>query len=46
MIKLGRTQLQDAVPMTLGQEFQAFAKTPREDIARLGRSPPSSMKSI
>lgn len=25
IIKMGRTQLQDAVPMTLGQEFQAFA---------------------
>lgn len=36
IIKLGRTQLQDAVPMTLGQEFQAFATTLREDVARLG----------
>ena len=25
VIKMGRTQLQDAVPMTLGQEFAAFA---------------------
>lgn len=25
VIKMGRTQLQDAVPMTLGQEFEAFA---------------------
>ena len=25
VIKMGRTQLQDAVPMTLGQEFHAFA---------------------
>ncbi|WP_431683757.1 aspartate ammonia-lyase [Kitasatospora sp. KL5] len=25
VVKLGRTQLQDAVPMTLGQEFGAFA---------------------
>ena len=24
-IKMGRTQLQDAVPMTSGQEFNAFA---------------------
>ena len=32
--KLGRTQLQDAVPMTLGQEFAAFATTLREDVAR------------
>ena len=35
IIKLGRTQLQDAVPMTLGQEFKAFASTLREDVARL-----------
>mgnify|MGYP001766025366 CR=1 FL=1 len=33
--KLGRTQLQDAVPMTVGQEFRAFAATLREDVARL-----------
>ncbi|MDP2877580.1 MAG: lyase family protein, partial [Holophaga sp.] len=34
-IKMGRTQLQDAVPMTLGQEFEAFAVTTGEDIDRL-----------
>lgn len=33
--KLGRTQLQDAVPMLLGQEMEAFAHTIREDIERL-----------
>jgi aspartate ammonia-lyase len=27
ILKMGRTQLQDAVPMTLGQEFEAFAAT-------------------
>ncbi len=27
LLKMGRTQLQDAVPMTLGQEFAAFAET-------------------
>src|SRR5262245_19185558 len=27
VLKMGRTQLQDAVPMTLGQEFEAFAET-------------------
>lgn len=32
--KLGRTQLQDAVPMTLGQEFDAFAATIGEDRLR------------
>jgi aspartate ammonia-lyase len=35
IIKMGRTQLQDAVPMTLGQEFDAFYATVREDITRL-----------
>ncbi len=32
--KIGRTQLQDAVPMTLGQEFQAFADTLLEETQR------------
>lgn len=35
VIKMGRTQLQDAVPMTLGQEFDAFYATIKEDIARV-----------
>lgn len=35
VIKMGRTQLQDAVPMTLGQEFHAYATTIGEDIKRL-----------
>ncbi|GAA1072726.1 aspartate ammonia-lyase [Tsukamurella spumae] len=35
IVKMGRTQLQDAVPMTLGQEFGAFATTLGEDIVRL-----------
>ncbi|WP_067541516.1 aspartate ammonia-lyase [Nocardia crassostreae] len=35
VIKMGRTQLQDAVPMTLGQEFGTFAVMLREDCARL-----------
>ena len=34
-IKMGRTQLQDAVPMTLGQEFNAFGHTIAEDVERL-----------
>lgn len=34
ILKMGRTQLQDAVPMTLGQEFCAFATTLEEDIER------------
>ena len=35
IIKMGRTQLQDAVPMTLGQEFEAYAATLAEEIDRL-----------
>jgi aspartate ammonia-lyase len=35
VLKMGRTQLQDAVPMTLGQEFGAFATTLGEDIDRI-----------
>ncbi len=35
ILKMGRTQLQDAVPMTLGAEFNSFATTIREDIQRL-----------
>ena len=35
MLKMGRTQLQDAVPMTLGQEFAAFGHTILEDVDRL-----------
>ncbi len=35
VIKMGRTQLQDAVPMTLGQEFDAFRMTVKEDIQRI-----------
>jgi aspartate ammonia-lyase len=34
-VKMGRTQLQDAVPMTLGQEFTAFGHTLLEDVERL-----------
>jgi len=37
-VKMGRTQLQDAVPMTLGQEFTAFAHTMLEDVDRLGEA--------
>ncbi|MBM6584185.1 aspartate ammonia-lyase [Microvirga sp. BT689] len=35
IVKLGRTELQDAVPMTLGAEFRAFGTTIREDVDRL-----------
>jgi aspartate ammonia-lyase len=35
VLKMGRTQLQDAVPMTLGDEFHGWATTIGEDIQRL-----------
>ncbi len=35
IIKMGRTQLQDAVPMTLGQEFESYAVTLEEEVRRL-----------
>jgi len=35
VIKMGRTQLQDAVPMTLGQEFSTYAVMLGEDEERL-----------
>lgn len=34
VLKIGRTQLQDAVPMTLGQEFVAYGMTLHEELAR------------
>ena len=38
VIKMGRTQLQDAVPMTLGMEFAAYAETISEDMMRVGEA--------
>lgn len=38
VLKMGRTQLQDAVPMTLGQEFGTYAVMLGEDEARLGEA--------
>src|SRR6476660_1244372 len=35
IVKMGRTQLQDAVPMTLGQEFNAFAQTLQDEVRAL-----------
>ena len=37
VIKMGRTQLQDAVPMTLGQEFNAFGESLDSEIFALER---------
>lgn len=38
VIKMGRTQLQDAVPMTLGQSFEAYAVTLGEEVERLNQN--------
>ncbi len=38
IIKMGRTQLQDAVPMTLGQEFEAYAQNLEEEIERIDQN--------
>ena len=38
VLKMGRTQLQDAVPMTLGQEFEAYSVTLGEELDRLGQN--------
>lgn len=38
IIKMGRTQLQDAVPMTVGQEFEAFAANLEEEVERLNQN--------
>ena len=40
ILKIGRTQMQDAVPMTLGQEFGGFAHTLDEDYDRLAEVVP------
>ncbi|WP_025881454.1 aspartate ammonia-lyase [Segatella baroniae] len=38
VLKMGRTQLQDAVPMTFGQEFNAYANNLEEEILNLDRN--------
>lgn len=38
VLKMGRTQLQDAVPVRLGQEFGAYAKVVKRDIIRITKS--------
>ncbi len=44
VIKIGRTQLQDAVPMTLGQEFHAFSVLLKEEVHNLRRVAPSLLE--
>lgn len=46
VIKMGRTQLQDAVPMTLGQEFHAFATTLTEDLDRMRLLVPDLLREV
>ncbi|MFB4167377.1 aspartate ammonia-lyase [Virgibacillus sp. JSM 102003] len=38
IIKMGRTHLQDAVPIRLGQEFEAYSRVVERDIKRIERS--------
>ena len=38
VIKMGRTQMQDAVPIRLGQEFKAYADAIRRDIGRIEKA--------
>ena len=38
VIKMGRTQLQDAVPMTSGQEFHAYATNLEEEVLNIERN--------
>nr|WP_279326683.1 aspartate ammonia-lyase [Bacillus kexueae] len=38
VIKMGRTHLQDAVPIRLGQEFEAYCRVIERDIKRIKRS--------
>lgn len=38
VIKMGRTQMQDAVPIRLGQEFQAYANAIHRDINRIDKA--------
>src|SRR5664279_3466741 len=38
VLKMGRTQLQDAIPMTLGQEFKVYGVLMREEVRQLSRT--------
>jgi aspartate ammonia-lyase len=44
VIKMGRTEMQDAVPVTLGQEFAGFADTVNEAMIQLGQARDAFMK--
>ena len=44
LVKIGRTHLQDATPLTLGQEFSAFAAQVTDAITRIDRALPDLRK--
>ncbi len=46
VLKMGRTQLQDAVPMTLGQEFLAFSNTLAKDLKLIKNLVPQSLYQV
>src|SRR5690554_3637574 len=46
VLKMGRTQLQDAVPMTLGQEFKAFATILSDDLAQIEQQAPLLLRQV
>ncbi|MFJ7736615.1 aspartate ammonia-lyase [Lysinibacillus sp. NPDC097287] len=41
VIKMGRTHLQDAVPIRLGQEFEAYSRVINRDIQRIRQTRPN-----
>ena len=41
VIKMGRTHLQDAVPIRLGQEFEAYCRVINRDIVRIRQTRPN-----
>ncbi|MCO4892721.1 aspartate ammonia-lyase [Cupriavidus sp. WGtm5] len=46
ILKMGRTQLQDAVPMTLGQEFQAMADIVSADLEQMRTLIPATLCAV
>lgn len=46
VLKMGRTQLQDAVPMTLGQEFNAFASSLGDVLKHLRQLAPTLLSEV
>ena len=44
IVKIGRTHLQDAVPLTLGQEFSAFVSQLDDDLRRIEESLPGILE--